>query len=233
MPTGPARAAEEAISDRAGVLWVDIVGPDEPENRKLEDWLSGHFHFHPLALEDALKETHIAKVDDWDEYLYIVFHVVSVKPGTSTLELDELDIFLGPNYLMTYHTGPMPILDRDRASIEREPRDRLRHGADHLLYRFLELATDQSLEAIEFLDDQVDEIQNAVIENPHPGFSRRSSVSSGRRSDSTSRSHRNVRCSTTWHAILISRFSPSTAFTFVTSTTMWCEFTTSPRVCAT
>ncbi len=164
----PSARAEEAVSDRAGLLWVDIVGPEETENRKLEDWLSGLFHFHPLALEDALKETHIAKVDDWDEYLYIVFHVVSVKTGTSTLELEELDIFLGPNYLVTYHTSPMPILDRDRACIEREPRDRLRHGADHLLYRFLELAIDQSLEAIELLDDEVDEIQNAVLENANP-----------------------------------------------------------------
>ena len=49
-----------------------------------------------------------------------------------------------------------------------DPRDRLRHGADHLLYRFLELAIDQSLTAIEHLDEQVDQIQNAVIENANP-----------------------------------------------------------------
>ena len=59
----------------------------------------------------------------------------------------------------------MPILDQDRQSIERDPRDRLRQGADHLLVRFLELAIDQSLAAIQELDEQVDAIQNAVIEN--------------------------------------------------------------------
>ena len=62
----------------------------------------------------------------------------------------------------------MPILDQDRQSIERDPRDRLRQGADHLLIRFLELAIDQSLKVIEDLDDQVDTIQNAVIENATP-----------------------------------------------------------------
>ena len=50
----------------------------------------------------------------------------------------------------------------------RDPRDRLRHGADHLLYRFLELAIDQSLAAIEHLDEQVDRLQDAVLENASP-----------------------------------------------------------------
>jgi len=164
----PIARASEAIGDKAGLLWVDILGSDKDENRELADWLGGLFHFHPLAVEDALQESHVAKVDDWGDYLYIVFHVVSIKPEANSVELDELDIFLGPNYVITYHTEVMPILDRDRASIAREPRDRLRHGSDHLLYRFLELAIDQSLEAIQFLDDQVDEIQNAVIANPTP-----------------------------------------------------------------
>jgi magnesium transporter len=164
----PLPRVAEAVGDRAGLLWVDILGSDEGENRKLAEWFGGLFHFHPLAVEDALQESHVAKVDDWGDYLYIVFHAVRITPGSSTLDLDELDIFLGPNYVVTYHTSQMPFLDHDRACIEREPSDRLRHGSDHLLYRFLELAIDQSLEAIQALDDQVDEIQNAVIANPNP-----------------------------------------------------------------
>jgi magnesium transporter len=162
----PRDRIEEALADKGGLVWVDIRGSEKDEDPKLADWLSAVFHFHHLAVEDAIQESHVAKVDDWGEYLYIVFQVVSIKSATCTVELDELDIFLGRNYVVTYHVEPMPILDHDRASIEREPRDRLRHGADHLLYRFLELAIDQSLEAIQFLDDQVDEIQNAVIANP-------------------------------------------------------------------
>jgi magnesium transporter len=161
----PASRIQEAIADRGALVWVDIQGPDEPVDRKLEDWLCGVFQFHPLAIEDALKETHIPKIDDWGDYLYIVFHVARISETTHALELDELDFFLGRNYLVTYHTVELPILDRDRASIEHDPRDRLRHGADHLLYHFLELAIDQSLAVIETLDDQVDSIQNAVIEN--------------------------------------------------------------------
>ncbi len=163
-PTGRFLTIEEAIKDQGGLLWVDIQGPDEHAGSHLENWLCDHFHFHALAVEDALRQTHVPKVDDWGEYLYIVFHVARIVPETDALELQELDIFLGKNYLITYHTVPLPILDQDRQSIERDPRDRLRQGADHLLVRFLELAIDQSLKAIEDLDEQIDDIQNAVID---------------------------------------------------------------------
>ena len=164
----PVSRIEEAIADQRGVLWVDILGPDEHATPELEDWLCRNFHFHHLAVDDALRETHIARVDDWGEYLYIVFHVAGFAPDSDKLDLHELDIFLGLNYLITYHTAPLSVLEQDRVSIERDPRDRLRHGADHLLYRFLELAIDESLGAIENLDEQVDRIQNAVIEHANP-----------------------------------------------------------------
>jgi magnesium transporter len=169
----PRARIDEAISDQAGLLWVDIQGPEEHATPVLQDWLCDHFHFHPLAVEDALREAHVPKVDDWGDYLYIVFHVARIVPVSEDLELQELDIFLGKNYLITYHTAPLPILDQDRQNIERDPRDRLRHGADHLLIRFLELAIDQSLAAIEDLDEQVDAIQNAVMENASPKILKR------------------------------------------------------------
>jgi magnesium transporter len=164
----PIARIEESINDPSGLLWIDILGPDEHTGTHLQTWLCHHFRFHHLAVEDALKQTHIPRVDDWGEYLYIVFHVPRIVPELEVLELQELDIFLGKNYLITYHTVPLPILDQDRESIKRDPRDRLRQGADHLLIRFLELAIDQSLEVIEDLDDQVDTIQNAIIEHATP-----------------------------------------------------------------
>jgi len=164
----PESRIQESIDDKGGLLWLDIQGPDEPLDRKLEDWLCNLFHFHPLAVEDALKESHVPKVDEWGDYLYIVFHVARIEPDSEKLELEELDFFLGRNYLVTYHTSAVSILDQDRIKIEHDPRDRLQHGPDHLLYHFLELAIDQSLAAIEQLDEQVDAIQNAVLENASP-----------------------------------------------------------------
>jgi magnesium transporter len=162
----PSERIPEAVRDRDGIVWVDFEAAKEPATREVETWLREVFEFHHLAVEDALEETHVPKVDDWGSYLYIVFSVPRITAGSEVLEFHELDAFLGPNYLVTFHVVSLEVLDAERSSIARDPRDRLRHGADHLLFRLLERAVDQSLAAIEELDDRVDMIQNDVIERP-------------------------------------------------------------------
>jgi magnesium transporter len=162
----PVERLADAIADSKGTVWIDVEDLNGNSNGEVDELFRSVFKFHPLAIDDALIESHVPKVDDWDDHLYIVFHICAVDPGTAQLSLRELDIFLGQNYLVTYHTEPVPIFDQDRQNIEKDPRDRLREGPDHLLYRFLELAIDQSLEVIQALDDRVDAIQNQVVEGP-------------------------------------------------------------------
>jgi magnesium transporter len=168
----PREQIDQAIADPGGLLWADFEAVEDEGIAEVQHSLRDVFRFHPLAVEDALQESHVPKVDDWGAYLYLVFQVPRIDPSSVRLELKELDVFLGANFLVTYHPTPMEILDRERECIARDPRERLRHGADHLLFRLLDRAVDQSLEAIEQLDDRVDAIQNEVIENPRPGVVR-------------------------------------------------------------
>ena len=159
---------ETALNDADGTVWVDIEDPVEGPSQDAENILRDVFHFHPLAIEDALKETHVPKIDDWGDYIYVVFHASAIDPQTDDLVLQELDVFLGLNFLVTYHTGAMAFLDDDRQAIQHDPRDRMKDGADHLLFRFLERAVDQSLKAIEVLDERIDDIQDQIIAWPSP-----------------------------------------------------------------
>jgi len=164
----PAGRIREAVDDAGGTVWVDVEEPESSTSKTADTLLREVFHFHPLAIEDALKETHIPKVDDWGEYLYIVFHSIDFDPKTDHLRLHELDIFLGRNYLVTYHNEPLRILEQDRRNIERDPSNRLCHGPDHLLYHFLDLAVAEYLPAIEHLDDSIDDAQEDVFNCPTP-----------------------------------------------------------------
>jgi magnesium transporter len=165
----PMEALEAAINDAEGILWVDVQDPPDGPTELAERVLRDVFHFHPLAVEDALQETHVPKLDDWDDYLYIVFQASAIDPETDHLVLQELDVFLGLNYLVTYHVGTMQFLDDGRQAIERDPRDRMKNGPDHLLFRFLDRAVDQSLKAIEVLDERIDDVQDQIIARPSPG----------------------------------------------------------------
>ena len=159
---------EEALAEPEGLLWVDFQAADEPAIGEVQHWLRDRFRFHELAIEDALQESHSPKVDDWGSYLYLVFLVPRIDPKNDVLEFDELDVFLGSNFLVTYHLAPLNLIDRERGNIRRDPRHHLHPEPDFLLFRLLELAVDQSLAAIEQLDERVDTLQDTVIEHPTP-----------------------------------------------------------------
>jgi magnesium transporter len=164
----PADRIHEAIEDKAGVVWVDILDPETNADGSAEALLLDVFHFHPLAVEDALKETHVPKVDDWGDYLYIVFQAIDFDVKTERVRLHEIDFFLGPNYVVSYHNEPIGFLEQDRINIDRDRANRLRKGAGHLLYTFFDLAVAGYLPAIEHLDDAIDAAQDEVFRRPTP-----------------------------------------------------------------
>ena len=67
---------------------------------------------------------------------------------------------------MTYHCQPLKFLEDDRRNIERDPNNRLKHGPDHLLYHFLDMAVSELFEVIEDLDEAIDLAQEEVFRRP-------------------------------------------------------------------
>jgi magnesium transporter len=163
----PISQMADALADGKGTLWLDI--DDRGQDLASVDTLFREvFHFHPLAIEDALQDTNVPKVDNWGDYLYLVFHSLDFNPDSDDLQLHELDIFLGYNYLVTYHSEPLALLDRLRQSLERDGGQRLSNGPDHLVYLLLDLGVADYLPAIEHLDDAIDTAQDEVFASPTP-----------------------------------------------------------------
>jgi magnesium transporter len=164
----PIEKLRDALNDAEGIVWVDIEDPACNSSGTPEAILRDVFQFHPLAIEDALKETHVPKVDDWGDYLYLVFQTIDHQAERGHIKTHELDIFLGKNYLVTYHTDPLPCLEQDRKNIERDSANRLRRGADHLLYHFLDAAVAEYFPVIEHMDLAIDDAQEEVFKSPTP-----------------------------------------------------------------
>src|SRR5688500_1063851 len=105
----------EWLAPASGVtLWVDLSEPAPEEGRTLSDV----FHFHPLAVEDALSVLQFPKVEPYQGYLYIVLHGIDVKRG-GRFATHDVDFFLGPNYLVTVHNGQSRSVARLRAGCDR------------------------------------------------------------------------------------------------------------------
>ena len=169
----PGDRLAETIAVVGGTTWVDIENLDSAHNPRVEALLRDTFHFHPLAIEDALKDVHVPRIDDWGDYLYLAVDTLDFHPETDALQLHELDLFVGANFLVTYHHEPIRVIDRHRRAIAAEPDERLSQGAGHLLHRLLDEVVDEFIPAIEHLDVAIDDAQNEVFDNATPATLRR------------------------------------------------------------
>ena len=153
------------VRNRRSILWVDFVS--EPPDICLPI-LQG-FEFHPLAIDDALQETHVPKLDDWGEYLYIVLNYMSVHRNGDEwdMRVDELDIFLGSNYIVTHHDHPIQAVDAAWEACDRDQR-LLKEGPDHLLYKVTDYLVTGYMPIVEEIDDAIDRLEDQLFERPSP-----------------------------------------------------------------
>jgi magnesium transporter len=161
----PPEKFPELVQNVDGVLWVDFVGePPEICQPILEK-----FGFHPLAIDDALQETHVPRLDDWGEYLYIVLNYINFDLARKTwkAEVDELDIFLGENYIVTHHDLPLAAVDETWRVCDLDQRN-LQQGADHILYRVTDHLMAGYMPAVEKIDEAIDQIEDQVFRRPSP-----------------------------------------------------------------
>jgi magnesium transporter len=153
------------LQDQSGLFWVDFEGtPPESDEPILRDV----FGFHPLAVDDALQESHVPKVDDWDDYLYIVLHsVIFDQSDGGHVDTLELDVFLGRNYIVTHHDQTIAAVDRVWLACQRDER-LWKNGVDHFLYRLTDEVVASYMPVVEAIDEAVDRAEDEIFGRPTP-----------------------------------------------------------------
>ena len=154
---------EEALAAcrPSGVTWIDVVGLHDVE---VVRQLGEHFRLHPLALEDVLSVGQRPKADEYENHYFIVmrlFHVIA-----DGLESEQLSLFLGDNYVITFQELPEDVFDgvRDRL---RNARGRIRSmGADYLAYALIDSQVDHFFPVIEKLGERIEDLEDEVMTDP-------------------------------------------------------------------
>src|SRR5918997_4164539 len=91
------------IVEAPGLRWINIERPRPAD----QAWLQERFEFHPLDYEDVLSRNQRPKVDEYDDYLFIVLHFPRYDKTVSRLNAAELDVFVGPDYVITLPNEPL------------------------------------------------------------------------------------------------------------------------------
>src|SRR5512136_2051838 len=158
----PLEQLHNALKVKRNLIWVDLSGEDSATYQPL---LIDTFGFHPLAVEDALVETHLPKIDDWDDYVYLVLYAVDFDKPQLDVDSHEVDVFVGPNYVVTHHTEPVHAIERLRSICQRDAR-RLQRGADYLLFDLADAIVADFMPCLDELDESANDLEDEVFNNP-------------------------------------------------------------------
>jgi magnesium transporter len=158
----PLRQLADAVRAGTGQLWVDV----DNANRHQVAVLEKLFRFHHLAIEDTLNPNSRVKVEDYDEYLFIVIRGVRFCDETEhdpyDLETYNLYFFLGANYLVTVHGEWSESLNAIAERIERSP-DLLGRGVGRVMHGVMDSSVDAYFPIIDQVNEFLDGLEERVF----------------------------------------------------------------------
>ncbi|MBK5115758.1 MAG: magnesium transporter CorA family protein [Thermoleophilia bacterium] len=157
-PTEP----DVEIIDGPGLRWVNIESPTPLE----WSWLQEHFDFHALDLEDVLSRNQRPKIDEYPDYLFIVLHFPVYDSEVGRLNVGELDIFVGPDFVVTIPNKALPPVEYlfERCRQEEELRDKLfNRGSGYLLYRIVDDSFDYCFPMLRKIGNKLDVVEDDIF----------------------------------------------------------------------
>ena len=147
-----------------GLTWLNIDEPTEAETA----WLSEHFQYHPLDLEDVLsRRRQRAKIDEYDDYVFLVLHFPRFDKATGRLQAAELNVFIAPGLIITIPKEPMKPIRAlwSRCEAREDARDDyMSKGSGFLLYEIVDQMFDYCFPILDKIGFKLDTIEDAIFE---------------------------------------------------------------------
>ena len=153
------------------LTWLNIECPTEKETA----YLAQHYPFHPLDLDDILSRIQRPKIDEYQNYLFLVFHFPIYRRKERVLTSSQLSVFIGRKYLITLHKGelkPLVKLFRECQIDGESRREYLSQGSGFLLYRLLDRLVDYCLPILDKVGDNIEDVEDGIFSDRKSGMIR-------------------------------------------------------------
>jgi magnesium transporter len=166
-PSEPERPNVEILeaspAEGPALRWINIEHPRSVDRA----WLEEHFGFHPLDYEDVFSRNQRPKVDEYDDYLFIVLHFPAYDKIVGRLNAAELDVFVGPDYVVTLPNQPIQPLEYlfERCRTREDVREQLfSKGPGYLLYKIVDDCVDASFPMLRKMGNKLERLEDDIFE---------------------------------------------------------------------
>lgn len=146
--------------------WIDIIDPSEEEILKLKK----KYRFHALDLEDCLSESQRPKIDEYDKYLFIILQFPYYNKRTRHIASEQVNIFIGQDYLITVHNGHLDELKKIRERCRKSPKTKEQYfgsSTGYLLYMIINQLFNSSFSITDKVQLNLKRIEDKLFETPH------------------------------------------------------------------
>jgi magnesium transporter len=146
----------------APVRWINIAGI---HNKQLISSFGKIFGLHPLVQEDIMHAAQRPKLEDYDQYLYLVLRMISLNDETSEIRSEQVSIILFQNTVITFQENPEDIFDSLRERIKKGAGRIRKSRADYLAYCLIDSVVDHYFEVLERIGEKLEDVEEAIISN--------------------------------------------------------------------
>jgi magnesium transporter len=160
-----AKTIEECFpfKDTPTVTWVNIDGVHDVD---IIEKIGRYFGIHPLVLEDIVNTRQRPKMEDFEDYIFLVVKMLTYDDTKGEINAEQISILLGPNYVISFQERQGDVFDPIRDRI-RNSKGRIRKaGSDYLAYTLLDAIVDGYFFVLENLGERIEVLEDEVIESP-------------------------------------------------------------------
>lgn len=160
-------SAHEAclIERKAELRWINVDGIGRVDEMEI---LGNFFKLHPLVMEDILNTGQRPKLEDYEDYMYMVARMIYYDEQQGRVNVEQLSIILGKDFVLTFQENDQnifePLIDRIRKgkSIIKKM------GTDYLVYTLLDFVVDSYFTVVEKLGDKIEFLEDTMVLKPNP-----------------------------------------------------------------
>ncbi|MDT8356935.1 MAG: magnesium/cobalt transporter CorA [Methanomicrobiaceae archaeon] len=152
-----------AYAAQPGITWVNVTGLAETE---IIGAIGEHFNLHPLTQEDILNTSQRPKLEDYEDYLFIVIKMLTLDEVAFSAE--QVSIVLARDLVISFQEQPGDVFENVRSRIKQGKGRVRKAGADYLAYALLDAVVDFYFEIFESLGQRLETLEEALINDPNP-----------------------------------------------------------------
>jgi magnesium transporter len=154
-----------ALKEKPTVTWISVAGLHDTEKLKA---LGDCFGLHPLVLEDILNTDQRPKMEDYGDYLFIVFKMLHCKAESSVVLQEQISLVLGPTFVISFLEGEGDVFEPVKERIRSGKGLMRKLGSDYLVYSLLDVTVDNYFSVLEKLGENIEILADRVLKNPEP-----------------------------------------------------------------